>query len=57
MRTEVEKLEERLQPNGHHAKKIQALEIDLELARNGKASEEARLAYLRRQLWVIVGQN
>ncbi|HEU4390645.1 MAG TPA: hypothetical protein VFV34_22770 [Blastocatellia bacterium] len=57
MRTEVDKLEERLQPSGHHDKKIQALEIDLELARNGKASEEARLAYLRRQLWVIIGQN
>lgn len=57
MRTEVEKLEERLQHDGHHDKKIKALEIDLELARNGKASEDARLAYLRRQLWVIVGQN
>jgi hypothetical protein len=57
MRAEIEKLEERLQPDGHHAKRIQALEIDLELAKNGKASEEARLAYLRRQLWVILGQK
>jgi hypothetical protein len=57
MRVEVDKLEDRLQTGGHHDKKIQALEIDLELARTGKASEEARLGYLRRQLWVIIGQN
>lgn len=55
MKKEIEYLEERLQPEGYHAKRIQALEIDLDLARSGKASEENRLAQLRRQIWTIVG--
>lgn len=55
MKKEIEYLEDRLQPDGFHAKRIQALEIDLDLARSGKASEESRLSHLRRQIWSIIG--
>jgi chromosome segregation ATPase len=55
MRNEISYLEQRLEPKGHHARRIEALETDLELARSGKASEENRLAHLRRQIWMIVG--
>jgi chromosome segregation ATPase len=55
MKNEIQYLEERLQPQGHHEKRIQALETDLELARSGKSSEANRLAQLRRQIWMIIG--
>lgn len=55
IRKEIQYLEERLEPEGYHAKRVQALEIDLDLARSGKSSEEARLTQLRRQIWSIVG--